>query len=361
MTAAAIGALAIGAGLIISPVRTWSNLLVDGFFVVSLALGGLVFLAIQQLSGATWSAGLRRIAEAIVAPLPAAAVMMLVLFFGRRSLYSWSDAPAGYLSTPFFFARMAGVLSMWLTCAWAFARASAGEDADRNPTHQQTLNRCSAVFLVVFALSFSLATVDWLLSIDPHWSSTIFAVYQFAGVLVQGTAAVTLAAVLLLAQGRMTTVINEHHLHDLGKMLLAFSSFWAYLWLSQYLLIWYTNLPDEISYYLVRTNRDWRWLFAVNLAINWAVPFAVLLSRSAKRSSTVLAIVSAILLLGRWLDLYLTVLPLTMPRPAIGILEAAIAIGYGAVTVSLIGSALARRPLIAVNDPRLAACMRHQQ
>src|SRR5205807_310513 len=193
--AVALASIAIASGLTFDAARTWSDLLVDGFFVLAAALGGLLFVAIHHLSGASWSAGVRRVAEAMTGALPVAALMMLGLFFGRRSLYPWAagalsavresgPASSWYFATPFVFARMALFLIVWTVLAASIVRSSGRQDLSADPIHRRRMVRDSALFAVIFAWTFSLAAADWLLSLDPRWTSTIFAVYVFAGNLI---------------------------------------------------------------------------------------------------------------------------------------------------------------------------------
>jgi hypothetical protein len=314
---------------------------------------------------------MRRAAEAIMCALPVAALMMLAVFFGRTDLYAWaSSAPTleraaslgtRYFASPFVFSRGAVFFMVWMACAWLMRRASAHEDTSTDPVHHQRLVRYSALFVVVFALSFSLATVDWLLSLDPRWTSTMYAVYAFAGVLVQGVAGVTFVVVLLHERGDLKGVVNANHLHDLGKLLLALTTFWAYIWLCQYLLIWYSNLPEEAGHYVIRTSPPWVFLFLGNVVVNWLVPFCVLLPRASKRRPSVLKWVAVLILAGRWLDVYLLVTPQTMKAPAFGLLEVSIAAAYGYLLWFSVSEALARRPLVVLHDPHLAECLRHTQ
>ena len=369
--ASVVGVAAVALGFAHDPARVWTNLLIDGFLLLALALGGLAFLTIHHLSGAAWSAGMRRIAEALTSVLPLAAVAMLALFFGRAYLYPWAhagraaaDGPGAgswFFTTPVVFVRMALLLAAWTACAAALRRASARQDLSDAAVHQRTSIRVAAIFAVVFAWSFPVAAIDWLMSLSAEWASTMFFVHVFAGVLVEGLAAVTLAAVLLRERGFLRNVVNEHHLHDLGKLLLAFTSFWAYIWLCQYLLIWYGNLPEEVGYYQTRTRPDWVLWFALNVVVNWALPFLVLLPRAAKRDTRTLKIVAIVLLLGRWIDLYLLVAPETMRTATWGALEIAIAAGYAGVAWQVVSRALARRPLVVRHDPCLGDCEHHHQ
>jgi hypothetical protein len=359
------GAFAAAAGLAGDPGRTWPGLLVNGYYVLALALAGMVFIALQHLCGAAWSANMRRVAEAMMAALPIAALLMLALFFGRDSLYAAhaaaSPAKARYLSTAFFFGRMALFVTVWAAFAWTMRRTSLRQDADPAPVHHRRLVRSSAAFIVVFAVSFSLASFDWLMTLTRDWSSTIFAIYAFAGLLAGGVAAITLTIVLLLEAGYLEGVINENHLHDLGKLLFAFSTFWAYIWVSQYLLIWYGNLPDETPYYLARTGDAWITLFLLNVVVNWVVPFLVLMPRASKRNRTVLKWIAIVILAGRWLDLYLSVMPGMLPAPDVRVLDVVIAAGYASAFFLIATRALASAPLVPLNNPSFSESLGHHQ
>ena len=357
--AATAGAAAIVVGLVVDPDRVWPNLLMNGFLAVAIALAGIVAIALQFLSGAEWNAKIRRVPEAMMAPLPAAGVVMLALFFGRERLYPWSRAASDaadhthpiYFGAPMFFGRMALFIAVWTLFARLIRRTSLEQDRDEASTHGERLTRYSAAFMVVFAVSFSLASFDWLMSVVPHWSSTIFAVYWFAGVLAGGTAAITLAIVLLIEAGHFEEVAGAELRHDLGKLLFAFSTFWAYIWLSQYLLIWYGNLPEETPYYINRTSDRWIAVFLLNLALNWLIPFVVLMGRDAKRRAPVLKWVSIVMLAGRWVDLYVTVMPEMIAAPNLRLLDLAMVIGCGGAFFLTAARALERAPLI----PRVVA------
>ena len=354
-----------------TPERLWPNLLLDGFYALSLCVGAMFFLATQRATSARWSAGLRRIPEAFMCAIPVFALLMIPLILSegaRMTLFPWSrpgafahasaiDGKAHYLRTPFVLARVAVVFAIWAVFAWAFRRASLAQDkapAAALPGHQR-LDRLGAAFIVAFALTITLAAWDWLGSLDPSWSSTMFAVYIFAGTFLQGIASVTLATVLLMRRQPLRAVVAEQQLHDLGKMLFAFSIFWAYIWTCQYLLIWYGNIPEEIGHYVTRTNGGWLPLFVANVLVNWVVPFVGLLSARAKQDPRRLAAVAVVVLLGRWLDLYLVIMPSVWGAPQFGLVEPLLAVGYGALVVLLFRFHLARAPLVPPHDPVLAA------
>ena len=339
LAAALCGGAAFLAGLWAAPQRAWLDLLVSSFFLISLGLAGLVFIAIQRLANAGWWSAIRRVPEGLMDLIPWAAVSMLAVFLGRHYLYPWSRpgaladprlaAKSAYLNEPFFLARMAFFLGVWSLFAALMRRSSLAEDREGGLAQHRRQAKLSAVFLVVFAVTFSFASFDWLMSLDPFWASTMFAVHTFAGLFLEGLAAITLCVVVLRRRGPLAGVVRESHLHDLGKLLFAFSTFWAYTWVCQYLLIWYGNLSEEIPYYLARTNGAWLPWFVIDPVLNWGVPFIVLLPRAAKRNTSVLFAVSAVVLVGRWLGLYLIAAPAVLPGPRIGALELVMTIGFG--------------------------------
>jgi hypothetical protein len=362
-----LGAVAVGVGLHTSPERTWLALLVSGFYLLSLAVSAMFFVATQFASGARWSAPVRRVPEALMLLLPLAAVLMLVLYFGRRHLFPWAiegtfaDEPeaaarAAYLQTPWVFGRLVLVLVVWGAFALVFRKASLDQDHDPRSSLRLhgRLVKLGSVFLLVFAPSFTVLAYDWVLSLEANWFSTMFAVYAFASMFAEGLAVITLIVVVLRQKGRFGQVIEESRLHDLGKLLFAFSTFWAYIWLCQYLLIWYGNVPDEVTYYVRRTNGAWLYLFALDVVVNWLVPFVFLMSARAKQNPKRLQAVAALLVVGHWLDFYLMVVPSKQAVPEVGPLELLVPLAYGSMAYLVVLRGLSQAPLVPVNDPILA-------
>lgn len=348
----------------IDPERLWTVLLVDGFFFLSLALAGLVFLAIQYLASAGWWTALRRVPEALMSLVPLAALPMLLVFLGRRELYPWTrpgflSNKAAWLNEPFFLVRMIVFLGLWSLFAVLLRRTSLAQDHEEGLEHHRRMVRLSAAFLATFAITFSLASFDWLMSLDPRWASGLFAIYVFAGLFLSGIAAMTLAVLGLRREGPLAEVVHDGHLHDLGKLLFAFSTFWAYIWVCQYLLIWYGNLSEEIPFFVVRTREDWLPLFLIAPLLSWLLPFCLLMSRNAKRNPRILTVACVLVLVGSWLNLYVTVAPAVIPGPRLGIIEVLITAVYAGLFVFALTRTLAGAPMVARNDPFLGESLRH--
>jgi hypothetical protein len=363
----ALGAAVTAYGLFTDSKRVWLSLLLNGFYFTSLALSAMFFLGTQRLTGARWSASLRRVPEAFMSALPVATVLMLLLYIGRHQIFPWTDPAkvfanarsiAGkvqYLREPFVFSRLVIILLLWVLFAWLFRKLSLKQDKNpgQNMKIHERLNRLAPIFVLVFALTFTLFSYDCIISLEPEWSSTMFAVYTFAGMFVQGIAAITLA-VVFLREGSLRAWVTDHQLHDLGKLLFAFSTFWAYIWTAQYLLIWYGNIPEEVTHYVKRTNGPWLPLFAINFIVNWVIPFAVLLSVKAKCTPRVLKSICVLLLCGHWLDLYMHIMPSQWDAPKV-LLEIPIAAGYAGLLYFIFVRSLAKAPLLPVHDPILLA------
>jgi len=211
------------------------------------------------------------------------------------------------------------------------------------------------LFLIFFAYSYSFFSFDMIMSLEPHWFSTIFGIYTFSGLFVNILAVSTLTIILLKEQGYLAHEINENHYHDLGKLLFGFSTFWAYIWFSQYVLIWYANIPEETVYFYLREHNTWDWLFYANLFINWLIPFFALMTRESKRRSFILKRVCIVLIIGHWLDLYVMIAPpifkhAHVENPMIDWIEIGMALGFGALFILVLSRRLSKRKLIPAND-----------
>jgi hypothetical protein len=359
---AAVGALTLAVGVFQDPERTWAHVLLLSNYLIGLSLGSLVLIALLYVTGARWSVPLRRLPEALAAALPVAAVALVAVLLFQPSLYPWTAHPAAgeeaasplravWLTRPFFLLRALAYLALWLTFAWLIVRNSRLQDRTGDPALTTSNSRLSAGFLVVFGITCWLSSYDWLMSLEPDWFSTMFGVYHFAGLFLSALAAITLLAVCM-RRGPLQAFVTEDRLHDLGTLVFGFSSFWMYTWFCQYLLIWYTNHPDETTWIVRRSTGPWPALVLLALGLNWGIPFLVLLFRQAKRRPVLLAVVALCILAGRWVDLFLIVCPARAePLAAPGLLEAGLAVGAAGLFVFLVLRALSQASLVPVKDP----------
>lgn len=359
---ALLGGVTLAVGLLKEPQRTWSHVLLLSYYLVGLGLSGLLLVALHYLTGARWSLPLRRVPEAMTAILPMATVGLMAVLLCRPSLYPWSDPalPRGsesplqhlWLHRPFFLLRSFAYLALWLGFALIMVRNSRRQDSTGDPAPTWRNRRLSAGFLVVFAVTCWLASYDWIMSLEPEWASTIFGVYNFASLLLSGLAAVLLLVIWLRRHSALQAVLNADHLHDLGTLLFAFSSFWLYTWFCQYLLIWYVNNPEETAYYRLRWQGTWPAFMSLDLVLNWGIPFAVLLFRSAKRSPLVLGTVAVVVLAGRWVDLFVMVLPSQGEEMSIpGGIEAGLIVGTAGLFALTFFRGLSKASLVPVYEP----------
>jgi hypothetical protein len=370
---AIVSAAVVLLGLGFAPERTWPNILLVGMYVVGLALAGMLFLAFHYLTTAGWSVCLKRIAEAMASTLPLGALLILACLGGVGVLYEWSNPDVvaasellqkktAWLNIPFFAGRMVFYLAVWMLFCRALVRTSRRQDETGGLAAQRRSTALSAGFMAVFAVTFSLASFDWLMSLEAEWFSTIFSVYNFVGSFVSGLAMITITAIVLRRNGALKGVITEHHLHDLGKLLIGFTTFWMYIWFCQYMLIWYSNLPEEVTYYEWRHQGAWAVLTVACLLANWVIPFLVLLPRSAKTDEATLLRICSLLLVGHWLDLYLVVQPVFTPAaPVLGLWEIAPVVLAVALFLLSFRRGLAAADLVPRGDPYLEESLHHHQ
>lgn len=337
------------AGMLLAPERAWGGYLMAFCLFTFLAVAGPLFLSIAHLSDARWALPLWRIPAAMGATLPAALALGIVLLAGTHSLYEWSHGQvvasdpllqhkAAWLNVPGFALRLVAVLALWILLARRLGSLRPGERG-RN-------TRVAALFLAVFAVTFSVASVDWIQSLEPHWFSTIFALHTLATVGLAGVATCILVLVALRRQGRLRDLATRDVLEDLAKILMGLSLFWAYIWYCQYMILWYTNIPEEIGHHLLRGQGDWRTLVRLDLLVGFAAPFLALMLRSWRRDPVALSRIAWLVLAGRALDLFVMIAPpLQGPHVRLGVWELGPLAGAAALFVWLLLRALARAPL----------------
>lgn len=351
--------------------RTWHGFLTSFMYWTDLALGGLFFVAIQHVAKAGWSVNIRRFAESFTAFLPIAAVGAVVLLLGSKHLYIWMDpnvvegdailkGKSAYLNTTFFVIRLVVFFGLWLLFSKLIVGNSLKQDQDGDPKWTLKNVPLSVAFLVVFALSYSLFSVDTLMSLQPHWFSTIWGVYNFAGAFQSFLAMCILFVIYAMKKGWVRGLVTEDHLHDLGKYLKGFTVFMAYIGFSQFLLIWYANLPEETIFYLARSNGWWMAITFSLLILKFAVPFLLLLPRWAKRTPNHLAMVSVLILIMQYVDIHWMVYPNLDPyNPLFSWQEIGSFILLGGLFLWSVTSFLSKNKLVPVRDPRIEESIHH--
>ncbi len=354
------------------PERAWSNVLLNNFLFLSLALSGIFFLSIHAVSKASWATVLKRIPEAMTSYLPIAAIIMISLYFGLHALYHWTHGEVvasdvllqhkkPYLNIPFFMIRMVIVFGIWIFFSRKMIRHSQLQDVTGGMEFTSRNLKLAAAFLVLFAFTFTIGSYDWMMSLEPHWYSTIFSVYTFAALFLHGLGMIALIILILLSSGYLKESVNENHLHDLGKLMFAFSSFWVYCWFCQYMLIWYANLPEETVYFLRRCDREWAPLFILNVILNWVVPLIFLMSRGTKRNRMMLGMVCIVLLVAYWIDIYLMVFPSTLKTVTISFTEIFSFLGFLSLFFWVVFKHLEKVSLVPLKDPYLEESLHHHQ
>jgi hypothetical protein len=366
-----LGLAGLVVGLMRDPNRAWTAYLVAFFYFMTLSLGGLFFTALQHVTKAGWSVNVRRICESFATFLPFGVGAVAVFMFGAPKLYIWLDKAkvladenllhkASYLNGTFFVIRLVLFFGVWLIAKKYIVGQSVAQDTsgDQNITHKQVGR--GIAFLLFFAISYSLFSVDFMMSVDPHWFSTIFGIYCFAGLFQSTMATMILIILYFKKKGLLSGFVKEDHLHDLGKFLFAFTVFWAYIAFSQYMLIWYANLPEETTFIIPRTEGAWLPVSLLLLIGKFIVPFIALLPRWAKRTPVHLGAVSVWILILQYVDLYWLVYPAYYgDAPKFGLTEICIFLGFAGMFLFAITRFLSRNNLVPIKDPRIQESLHH--
>ena len=371
LAAGIAGAVLCAIGFFISPFQFYRSYLWSYVFLVGVSVGSLAWLMLQYLTGGAWGVVIRRPCEAAARTLPLVALMFVPIAIGIPNLYSWSHAKVVaadeilqnkqvYLNVPFFLIRAAAYFAGWILLSRLLNRWSAREDREGPAEVHRKMAAVSGPGLVFWGFSITFMSVDWVLSLDPHWFSTMFGMLFMAG---QGLSSMAflIALLVLLSQRRpMSEILTPRHLHDLGKLLLTMVMVWAYFSFSQFLIIWAGNLPDEIPWYLERLSGGWQYVGLALVIGHFALPFALLLSRDLKRNFKLLAGIAVFVLFMRMVDIYWLVAP-DFRQGAFGVswMDFAAPIGLGGIWLAYFLIQLGTRPLMPLNDPHLIEALEH--
>jgi hypothetical protein len=366
-----LGVVTFAGGLMTDPHRTWATFLHNHWYFLCLGLGGIFFASIQWLTGAMWSAPVRRVSESFTAYLPFAVLTTAALYFGMNHIFVWMDpayvrgdvvleGKSGYLNSTFFMIRNLIAVSAWLYLARRMVGNSIAQDSDGLAIHTIRNRRLAPAFLAIFGVTFTMAAFDQLMSLDPHWFSTMLGVYAFAGLFYANLALTCLVSIYLKDKGKLEGIVNANHLHDLGKFMFAFTVFWAYIGFCQFMLIWYANLPEETGYYLHRFANQWFYVSIFLLLGKFMVPFFVLIPRGSKRNPRTLTIAGVFMLVAQWIDVLWLVQPeFFREGPRFGWIEAGTTAGFVGVFFLLVSRFWAKHSVVAIRDPKLAESVYH--
>lgn len=365
--------------------RLYANLWINNVYFTGIAIIGVFFFALQYAAQAGWSTALLRIMLSFGYWLPIAAILMLVTFFiANHDLFHWThsyvfdkagakydeiiDGKGSFFYWPmekgtfpiFYIFRMVLFFGFWIFFFNKLRTLSDQEDIHGGTSYWYTIRKWSAIFLIFFAVSSSISAWDWVMSIDAHWFSTLFGWYVFASWFVAGLSAITLVTIFLKEQGYLE-MINQNHIHDLGKFVFAFSIFWTYIWFSQFLLIYYANIPEESVYFVERLSSDvYGSYIYINLLLNFALPFLVLMTRDAKRHNIFLKLVCTLIIVGHWVDFFLMVQPGTLGHNGgIGLMEIGMLLVYASAFAFVALTNLAKHNLVPKNHPMLEESYHH--
>ncbi len=359
----AAGVLLVVAAYVFEPVRAAFDSVILYLFMVSIAVGALFLIALEYITGAVWSVPMRRVNEFLAGLAPFLLLLVAPLFLHLHDLFHWThpelvqadtllQGKSPYLNIGFFSIRTLVFLAVWIAFSYLFVRNSTTQDVTNDPKLTRKNVILSAVFLPLFALTITFTAIDWGMSLDPHWFSTIFGVYYFSGTVVAAVSAATLIVVLLHEGGQLPG-LRRDHLYSLGALMFAFLNFWAYIAFSQFLLIWYANIPEETVWFMARWQNGWQVVSVLLIVMHFAVPYFVLLPQEAKMDTRRLKLMAVWLLVARAVDLYWLVMPTHSPAAGVSWTEIGFPLVGVGMVILLISWKSKRYNFVPIGDPKL--------
>jgi len=338
-------------------------------FWLSLGLGSLFLVLLFHLTGTRWGSVLRRIIETAAVSLPVMAIFFIPVLLGMHELYHWSEpeamahdallrAKSGYLNFTFFVIRAVIYFSVWTFLAWKLYKKSLEQDTNPQAEQIHAMRRISAPGMILFAITSSFAAFDWVMSLEPHWFSTIFGLYIFSGGLLLALSFIVIFATALSRQIQLSTIITTEHYHDLAKLIFSFTIFWGYMAFSQYFLIWYANIPEETIFFLKRGVGSWRFISWVLVLGNFLLPFIALMPRAVKRNNIALSVVAGWVVLMHYIDLTWIVMPVHHPQGIhVSWMDLTTLLGIGGTYLWVFWTRFTAQPVVPVGEPSLDESM----
>jgi hypothetical protein len=364
-----IGVVALITGFLTDPARTWPNILLNNVFFLTISIGAMLYYSLQFVTGSSWSAMFQRIPLALGSFIPVAAVLMLLLYFGLPAIYEWAHPgitetdkliahKAPYLNVPFFMVRILVYFALWIPLFLALRKLSRQEDMEPGMKFYKKSSYLAKVFVFVTVLTFSLAAMDWIMTIDAHWYSTLFGFRAMVTSMYYGVAAIILLLFFLKGAGFFPK-LNMAHQHDLARYLFRFSIVFGYLWFMQFLILWYANIPELTVYYQPRFLGEWKYLFYAELFMNFVIPFIVMMSDNLGRKKHTMIGISVLLIAGLWVSLFTQIMPGSYGILKFGFIEIGTWIGYAGLFIWLTINTLSKSNMIPKNHPMIEESMHH--
>jgi len=358
-----IGLAVYAAAYFASPREAIFNNLISFLFITSIAAGSVFLIALEYITGAVWSVPVRRVNEFLAALMPFAALVAIPILLNVQNLFEWTrpqafvadgllKAKQPYLNLNFFIIRFASVFVIWNLFYWLFTRNSLKQDNTCDPRYTTANIRLAAAFMPVFAVTLTVTAVDWAMSLEPRWYSTIFGVYYFAGTVLAALSAATYIIVRLHEHGYMPQ-LRRDHFYSLGALIFAFVNFWAYIAFSQFLLIWYANLPEETVWFMKRWQNGMEYVSVLLIIVHFAVPYFALLSQDSKMNPKRLKFMAIWIMFAHFLDIYWLVMPTYSPGITFGWIEAGFPVLLVGLIIVVLSFKMKRHNLLPVGDPKL--------
>lgn len=363
--ALAVVGLGLSFGLAAGTPQLYFSWLVAYLYFLSIALGALFFVLVLAVTRAGWGVSLRRVVENVMATLPIFALLFVPIWLGRHELYEWTrpeevakspilQGKSPFLNEGFWFVRAIFYFTVWSALATFFSGQSQKQDETGDERISARMRGVAPVGIMLFALTSTFAAIDWMMSLEPEWYSTMYGVYFFSGAVVAIFSFVILLVQFAYAQGALRGVVTTEHLHDVGKLLFGFTIFWTYIAFSQYFLIWYGNMPEETIYYMRRQVGSWQSIGMLLAVGHFLIPFFFLMPRAVKRSSALLVIAAVWQLFMHFLDLHWAVMPVLHHEGVrLGLVDVGAFCAVGGIFLAAIGWVSSRRALVPLRDPRL--------